>query len=185
MTQKELWKDIKGFEGLYQISSFGNVRSIPRPKSKGGMMKLLLIPRNNYFLIKLHKNGVETRHFIHKLVASAFIPNPLNKPQVNHKNGNKLDNRVTNLEWVTCKENIEHAYRHRLHKTRQVIQSKSGCIVRVYRNSLFASKETGIIQSSIWYCLNGRQKTAGGYEWCYVNSIKGKRLLDEDRNNRI
>ena len=114
-------------------------------------------------------------------MAQAFIKNPLNKPQANHKNGNKHDNRASNLEWVTCQENIVHAYKHRLHKTKQVIQSEIGCIVRVYRNSLFASKETGVNQSSIWYCLNGRQKTAGGYEWCYVNSIKGKRLLEENR----
>lgn len=181
MTEKEIWKEIKGTNGNYQVSNLGNIRSIPRNRTKGGILKPLRCDRNNYDLVSIYINGVKKRCFIHKLVAQAFIPNPLNKPQVNHKNGNKQDNRVSNLEWVTCQENIEHSYRHRLHKTKQVIQSETGCIVKVYRNSLFASKETGINQSSIWYCLNGRQKAAGGYEWCYVNSIKGKRLLEENR----
>lgn len=181
MVEKEIWKDIKGYEGLYQISSYGNVRSLPRQKTKGGLLSKAKNGRNGYYFVNLYANGIGKRYFVHKLVAQAFIPNPKNKPQINHKNGNKLDNYATNLEWVTCKENIEHAYRHQLHKTKQVIQVKDNKIVKVYRNSLFASKKTGIIQSSIWYCLNGRQKTAGGFEWCYVHSPMGQRLLKANK----
>ena len=181
MTEKEIWKEIKGTNGNYQVSNLGNIRSIPRNRTKGGILKPLKCDRNNYDLVSIYINGVKKRCFIHKLVAQAFIPNPLNKPQVNHKNGNKHDNRASNLEWVTCQENITHTYRHQLHKTKQVIQVKDNKIVKVYRNSLFASKETGIIQSSIWYCLNGKQKTAGGFEWCYVHSPMGQRLLKANK----
>lgn len=181
MVVKEIWKEISGYNGLYQVSNLGNVRSMPREGTKGGIMKLSHYMRNSYLIVQLYLNGKGKRYFVHKLVAQAFIPNPLNKPQVNHKNGIKTDNRVSNLEWVTCQENIEHAYKHRLHKTEQVIQVECGCIVRVFRNCYYASVQTGINYASIYHCLHGKQKQAGGYEWCYVNSLMGKRLLAENR----
>ena len=181
MTIKEIWREIPNTNGYYQVSNIGNVRSMPRNKTKGGILKLMTYDRNNYYIVKLCVNGKETRHFVHKLVAQAFIPNHLNKPQVNHKNGIKTDNRVSNLEWVTCSENIEHAFRHKLHKTEQVIQVKDDKIVRVFRNCYYASTQTGIEYVSIYYCLRGKQKQAGGYNWCFVSSQMGKRLLAENR----
>ena len=115
----EIWKDIKGFENLYQISNLGRVKlldkesphfnSIHGVKFISELIKKTEIGKNGYYRVGLTKDN-KTKHFlIHRLVGIAFMPNPENKPQINHKNGNKLDNRLENLEWVTRSENSIHA----------------------------------------------------------------------------
>lgn len=112
-----IWKDIKGYEGLYQVSSFGVVRSLDRLRKNKKRMSLCrgreLVPdlnkTNGYLSVSLSKDGKATRHYLHRLVAFAFVPNPGNKKQVNHKDGDKENNRKDNLEWATHKENAEHA----------------------------------------------------------------------------
>lgn len=104
----EIWKQVKGFSN-YEVSNFGNVRSV--------ISKKLLHPyssklREGYCYISLQQNGKRKNYLLSQLIARHFIDNPLNKPQVNHKSGNKLDNSVSNLEWVTAKENIQHAIRN-------------------------------------------------------------------------
>lgn len=98
----ELWKDVVGYEGLYRISNFGNVYSCRRKK--------LLHPATSYSdgyaLVLLYKDGVNKMKGVHRLVAEAFIPNPNNLPIVDHIDGNKHNNHVLNLEWVTQKENV-------------------------------------------------------------------------------
>jgi len=114
---KEKWKDIKLYEGLYQISSFGRVKSLNRITSNvDGIFRELkekILKQsisNEYYSITLNKLGIKKRFTVHRFVALAFIPNPENKEQVNHKDGNKLNNMKSNLEWNTKSENQLHAY---------------------------------------------------------------------------
>ena len=114
--QNEIWKDIKGYEGLYQISNKGRVYSIPRSinKSDGktqfvrGRILKPYIKQNKYLEADLCTEGKVKRYLIHRLVAEAFIPNPNNLPEVNHKNEVKTDNNVENLEWCTPKYNTNY-----------------------------------------------------------------------------
>lgn len=105
---EEIWKDIKGYEGIYQVSNLGRVFSVrrklimkPQKSGKGGL---------GYYQVPLTVGGKKYLAFLHKLIAEAFIPNPDNKPHVNHIDGNKKNNELSNLEWCTLKENSKHAY---------------------------------------------------------------------------
>lgn len=119
---KEIWKDIKDYEGLYQVSNLGNVRSLERKVKinkgyrivKNKILKLGI--RNNYYVISLNKNNKRKSFQVHRLVAEAFIDNLDNKPIINHKNFNKLDNNVNNLEWCTQKENVNYSICNMKHR---------------------------------------------------------------------
>lgn len=110
----KVWKDIEGYEGLYQVSNYGQVRSLDRVDMRGHSLKgKVLKVRNDtkgYLLVNLSKNGEKKTFNVHRLVALTLITNPENKPQVNHKNGIKSDSNVSNLEWNTSSENTQHAY---------------------------------------------------------------------------
>lgn len=113
----EIWKDIIGYQELYQISNLGRVKSLPRYKKNGKFShwtkeKILAqgINDSGYYQVMLHKNGSHKTKTIHRLVAQAFIPNPDNKPWINHKNSVRIDNDVDNLEWCTPSENNKHCY---------------------------------------------------------------------------
>lgn len=115
--KKEIWKDIKGYEDLYEVSNLGRVKSLEKEiwNGKGYYIKkeyykkITFCAPVPYGQLNLNKNGKQKMHYIHRLVAQAFIPNPENKKEVNHKDGNKSNNLSENLEWVTRLENIEHS----------------------------------------------------------------------------
>ena len=100
---KEVWRNIKDYEGLYQVSSWGRIKRV----TTGRILKTIL-GKDGYLQINLCKNGIQKRYKVHRLVAQAFIPNPQNKPQVNHIDEDKENNYVENLEWVTNQENMLH-----------------------------------------------------------------------------
>lgn len=119
--EKEVWKDIEGYENRYQISTYGRVKSLARvvksyPKTRKlkDRVRKLSVNRYGYSYISLKKDGTLKALTIHRLVALAFIPNPDNKPCVNHTNGIKGDNNILNLEWVTHSENTIHAHKNNL-----------------------------------------------------------------------
>lgn len=117
-----MWKDIKGFEGIYEISDSGIVRSkdrncidsVGRKRYREGKILNPDIAPNGYYRVTLAKDGKRAQKYLHRLLAEYFIPNPKNLPQVNHKDGNKLNCALDNLEWVSVKENVIHAYKHGL-----------------------------------------------------------------------
>lgn len=111
IEQQEIWKNVEGFEGIYQISSLGRIRN-----AKGFFMTPIKTD-DGYYRVHLRKTGISKNCRLHRLVAAAFIQNPENKPEVNHKNGIKTDNRVENLEWTTKSENALHAYKNGLQST--------------------------------------------------------------------
>lgn len=116
----EIWVDIEGYEGLYQVSNFGRVRSLDRIGDNGriykGVTKALSDNGRGYLQVNLKIKGKQRNLYIHRLVAQAFIPNPENKPEVNHIDGDKSNNFVSNLEWVTHVENVKHCFENGLNK---------------------------------------------------------------------
>ena len=185
-AMKEIWKDVVGYEGLYQVSNMGNVRSL-NWKNCGYTRNLWLKPHNKgYFQVELVKNKKKKTFVVHRLVSVAFIPNPDNLPCVNHKDENKQNNCVDNLEW--CDYGYNNRYSMNLHPERYVgihrkptpkygkrkcypiIQiSLNGEIVREWENSRAIFLETGMSDWSISECCRGNRKTAYGYKWQYAS----------------
>lgn len=167
----EIWNDISGYNGLYQISTLGRVRSLKNKKAK----ILSQAFKDGYKVISLYRNGNGRMFRVHRLVALSFIDNPKRKPCIDHINGMRDDNRVENLRWCTKKENANYDIAIMNYRNNAI--SKRGKNVRQYENGVWvadyagcneASRMTGICNSSISDCCNGKRKTAGGYEWIYV-----------------
>lgn len=188
---EEIWKDIKSYEGLYQVSNLGRIKSLKKIRRNGKgfyvqeekLKTLQLWKEEGYYSIVLYKNDGGRTYHIHRLVAQAFIPNPENLPQVNHKDGNKSNNSVENLEWVTCSENVKHAYKKHLinhwaigkfgkehNFSKAVIQlDLQGNFINEYDSITQACEAMGVNAKnpSISYVCKGKQKTAYGYRWRY------------------
>lgn len=180
--EKEIWKPINGFESHYEISNYGNVRSFDRTKlsSHGSRSKLKSQPlkpvlqKNGYCTVCLSDGSTVKIKTIHRLVAIHFIDNPLNKPCVNHINSIRTDNMAINLEWVSYKENTEHAFNNnRMKNTQQKfvgINIKTGYVVS-FNNIEDAAKSVGGNRSNIHKCLTGKNNRviAYGYKWGYCH----------------
>lgn len=185
---KEEWRDVVGFEGLYEVSNTGKIRSLDqyvRVNLRGietvrfqrGREISPLLGKNGYYSIVLCKNGIHTRTTFHRVVATAFLPNPENKRTVNHKNGIKTDNNVDNLEWATDAENICHAYGSRLNRHKKpLLQIKNGSVVNEFESAVEAEKalnqeyqERGLpiprgVKSNLGVAAK-KGKYAYGYQW--------------------
>lgn len=166
---QEIWKDI--FGGKYQISNLGNIISLNYHREKRIKQLSKLNMPNGYITVKLCVDGKVKRYSLHRLVAEAFIPNPENKPFVNHKDGNKRNNNVDNLEWCTQSENQLHAVRNGLQKTKPILQyDLQGNFIKEWKSSVEAGRHIKISPTNITACCNDRMKTARGYKWKYKDT---------------
>jgi hypothetical protein len=180
---QEIWKDIIGYEGLYQVSNFGRVKSCDKyvKHPKGGQkvlkekIRTLACDKDGYCVVDLYKNGVGKMHKVHRLVANSFIENNENKPQVNHINGIKKDNYLINLEWTTSSENQKHAFNIGLKKPsingeKEVLMyDNNGILVMQFSSITKASNYINCKKGDISSVLNGRQKTTRGHSFKYKN----------------
>lgn len=141
----EVWRDIKGYEDLYQVSSLGRIKSFAKWKENGNggfwlkeSIKKNHISKRGYIVTDLYKNKKRKTWAVHRLIAVAFIPNLENKPYINHKNGIKTDNRIENLEWCTCGENHSHAYTHGL---KTAVQGEKSNFAKLNQNEVFVIRK--------------------------------------------
>lgn len=188
MENIEIWKDIEGYEGFYQVSNLGRVKSLERDVYYPNgtiirhMEEKILVPSlggGGYPFVHLHKNRKIKQEYVHRLVAMAFIENPENKPQVNHRDEVKTNNVVENLEWCTSVYNANYGTRiqrcvqnHRSYKLGNNPSAKAVFCVEL--NKTFdcakrAEEELGIWGTSIIKVCKGKAKTTGGFHWRYAN----------------
>lgn len=189
---EEIWKDIEGYEGLYRVNTNGVVESLPREVINGTGGRFMSKPKimnhhkdnMGYIRVALCKNGKMTKTKLHRILAIAFIPNPENKPQINHINSIRDDFRLENLEWVTAGENLKHCYGHNRKKRfspmdgmynnrnyipRDVNQyTLDGEFVAYYESLADAERKTGISKSSIGNNCAGQRKTCSGFIFKYA-----------------
>lgn len=171
--------DIAGYEGLYSIDKNGDIFGYKKQLFLSTVLK-----KRGYVGLSLCKDGVSKNHELHRLLALAFIPNPEKKPQVNHINGIKHDNRLENLEWCTAKENVAHAlklglretpkgeshcyYGKPAHNRKKIINLMTGAI---YESITEASKQLSLRREDIRNCVNRIQKTCGGFVFLYYDDL--------------
>ena len=183
---KEEWRSIAGYEGIYEVSSMGKVRSLDRVdisgrKRNGMILQTVKVGHapNKYLAVSLSKDGVARKVRIQRLVANAFLPNPENKPEVNHLNEDKMDNRVENLCWATSKENMNYGTRTKRaaksakataerKRAKPVLQiGGDGTVVKEYPSVREAARQTGIDRAQIDRCIKKPWYKAKGFQWKY------------------
>ena len=176
----EIWRDIPGYEGLYKISNYGRVMALKKLQGYIMRSERILKPRliNGYYVAHLCKNNISKNVLVHRIVAECFIDNPNNLPVVNHIDGNKQNNNVNNLEWVTHSENTKHAYKLELAKAPKYWSGKRGkdhCKSKPVKcretNEVFnsiAAAQDKYKTTHISMALHGYRKTAGGYTWEWI-----------------
>lgn len=193
-TEEEVWKAVVGFDGAYEVSNKGRVRSLDRYRTtKSGKQSFvkgsgILSQRNKrgYREVELSYNGNGKNHMVHRLVCKAFYDNPENKPQVNHINGIKHDNNVENLEWVTAKENMDHAIRTGLatnptkghflsnHPNARGVDVYEVCIRKIKSFDCLAEAEIELGEHGIGYRAKTNPQRLGCLYFTYLDELKTK-----------
>ena len=167
-NEVEIWKDIVGYEGMYQVSNLGRVKSFKQGKER--IMKPVY-DTYGYLQVMLSKNGNCKNFMVHRLVSQAFIPNPDNLPEINHCDEDKTNNSVENLEWCDRKYNHNYGTRNQrvADKTsKQVLQyTKDGEFVREWKSTKDVQRNLGYYHSLISECCNGKRKSAYNFIWKY------------------
>lgn len=164
MLNSEIWKDIKGFEGQYQVSNMGNVRNIKRNNNLYKNYNLT----NDYLFVRIGNK----KRYIHRLVYETFIGFKNKKSIINHKNSDKRDNRLDNLEECDYSYNLIYAYYNGERKLKPIKQySVNMNFIKTYITGKEASEKTGVSRSAICKCCKGKQLTAGGYIWKYESEV--------------
>lgn len=181
--EEDIWKPVKNYEGLYEVSNKGQVKrlehvivdKIGRKYHKKERIMKGSPTGNGYLKVDLQDNKGKRKPLkVHRIVAEAFVPNPDNKPQVNHKNEIKTDNHVENLEWITAKENLNYGTRNE--RARKAISkpvaqyTKDGKLVKIWQSTREAGRELNISNGNISSVARGNQKTCGGFVWKYVEN---------------
>lgn len=185
-NKKTLWKPIAQYEELYEVSNYGDVVSVAqytryhniRPRKYPRPLKPE-VTRDGYARVTLSKYGIPRHMFVHRLVASAFIPNPNNLPQVNHKDENPLNNNVHNLEWCTGKQNCNYGmHRERIkqrlnishHLAKKIARLDiDGNVIEVFSSINDAARKFGIRGENITRCCKGKYKLVCGCRWKYLS----------------
>ena len=161
----ETWKAIAGYEGLYQVSNLGRVKSLWYGKEK------ILKPGKNtwgYLLVSLCKDGHTKQTYVHRLVSEAFIPNPNNLETVNHKDEVKTNNVASNLEWMSREDNVAYSQPQWAKRGVQMFDKSTCELLATFTSTREAGRVTGIDHSLISKCCNGKLKSSGGYIWRYI-----------------
>ena len=175
-----IWRNVVGYDGLYEVSSDGVVRSLPRVchKMEGKVLKeyiylgKVLTPssdRKGYQKVKLYKDGKGKVKFVHRLVLEAFRSNHQRLPQINHINEDKSDNRLCNLEWCSASYNVNYGKRNKALEKPVEQMTKDMVVIGVFKSTCEASRKTGVKQTNISQNCLGKRKSAGGYIWHYLS----------------
>lgn len=192
---QEIWKDIPEYEGLYQVSNLGRIKSLERKVNKQTSIRVVnerilkLLKGKKYMQVCLSKNCKTKTKLVHRLVAETFIPNYNNYQEVNHIDANVQNNCVNNLEWCNRYQNMQHAKQKRLIKhnkkekcfwynkygkehirSKKIIQKdKNNNVIKIWDSLADVKRQLKIHQSNISKCLKGERKTAGHFKWQYYN----------------
>lgn len=168
MTE-EIYKSVVGYEGFYEVSNLGNIRSLPRGKK--GKVKQMKPTKQHYYNIDLCKHGEIKRWLMHRLIAIAFIPNPENKPMVNHIDGNKHNNRLDNLEWVTGSENQKHAVRIGIKSAKGTKNSSCKLTEKQVLEILVNKSPYPVISEQYGISISTVSNIKTGYSWSHLTGI--------------